>query len=116
LSALCKAVSPAQVQVTYCAGDPLPFRVEWSADLGAITFAGPTPDAAAERALSALRSHAPLPVSRVRPEVARVEVATEPVAQPGWAEAMRERIRELDERATPPRRPNLRLVRGNLRR
>jgi hypothetical protein len=104
LSALCKVVAPAQVQVTYCAADPLPFRVEWSADLGPISFAGPTPDEAAERALSALGARG----SQCAPKVA--PSATEPSATEGFAEAMRERIRQIEERGQV-RKPNLRLVR-----
>jgi len=104
LSALCKVVAPAQVQVTYCAADPLPFRVEWSADLGPISFAGPTPDEAAERALSALGALSAQPQPRMS------AVAPEPSPKDSWAEAMDERIRQIEERG-PVRRPNLRLVR-----
>lgn len=105
LSALCKAVAPAQVQVSYCATNPLPFRVEWAADYTVVMFAGPTPDEAAERALSALRTRGLLASTRV----AR-RVVTEPSTEHGWAEAMRERIQQLEDHK-PSRRPKLRLVR-----
>jgi hypothetical protein len=130
LSALCKVVAPAQVQVTYSASHPLPFRVEWSSELGPISFAGSSPDEAAERALSSLRG-------RMLPELgsfnARAEPPTstsaaaktlvrssgpganapvsEPLAQAGWVEAMNERIQAIEE-GKPVRRAKLRLVRS----
>jgi hypothetical protein len=119
LSALCKAVAPEQVHVVYCASDPLPFHVEWNSELGPIVFAGPTPDDAAERALNALHTRrlpiAPSssltakPLVRFAPPPAAPS-PTEPLAQTGWAEAMRERIQQIEERK-PARRPSLRLVR-----
>lgn len=145
LSALCRALAPEQVQVTYCANDALPFRVEWEGDLGSVSFAGSTPDDAAERALAGLASGRVLPPSRLTgpshttssatlpaaacPASEPEEFPTEPTAQVGWAEAMRERIQQIEDRSpvgTSPRgsatlarapiradarRPNLRLVR-----
>jgi hypothetical protein len=104
LSALCKAVAPVQVQVSYCATNALPFRVEWNAEMTRISFAGATPDEAAERALAALRRRA-LPA-----HPRRAERATEPSVEPDFAEAMRERIWDIEEKRRR-KRPTLRLVR-----
>jgi len=123
LSALCKAVAPAQVQVTYSDAQPLPFRVEWCAELGPISFAGASPDEAAERALSALRGRLHSPEFSGSSQAAKTLVrggpapsaATPPVSEPltqlGWVEAMRERIQNIEEHK-PVRRANLRLVRS----
>ncbi|MFT3923172.1 MAG: hypothetical protein QM778_11625 [Myxococcales bacterium] len=134
MSALCKAVAPAQVQVTYSDNQPLPFRVDWSSELGPISFAGATPDDAAERALAALRSRLLPPefgnssaaktLVRGAPSTSAASMSTpsanaasasppvsEPLTQVSWVEAMRERIQDIEERK-PVRRANLRLVRS----
>jgi hypothetical protein len=140
LSALCKVVAPAQVQVTYSASNPLPFRVEWCSELGPISFAGSSPDEAAERALSSLRgrmlpelgsfnARAEAPASfcsRVEPPTSTSTAAkmlvrssgpgasapvSEPLAQAGWVEAMNERIQAIEE-GKPIRRAKLHLVRS----
>ena len=142
LSALCRALAPEQVQLTYCANDALPFRVEWQCDLGAVSFAGVTPDDAAERALASLASGRGLASTSASARERRASPSapptpalgvpaaspTEPAIQLGWAEAMHERIQELEERrpiepraatrslvaparATGERRSMLRLVR-----
>jgi hypothetical protein len=130
LSALCKAVTPEQVQVTYSAHEPLPFRVEWNGEYGPVSFAGPSPDHAAERALSALRARRVLPYSgtgTAKP-LARVSctepaefssradprastAAADPSSLIAFAEAMDERIERMAERPLVGR-PNLRLVRS----
>ena len=120
LSALCKAVAPAQVQVTYSENHPLPFRVEWCGELGPISFAGSSPDEAAERALSALRGRlllpefgsAPKTLVRQSPGQQNTTAAViDPLSQAGWVEAMHERIQAIEE-GKPVRRANLRLVRS----
>ncbi len=122
MSALCKAVAPAQVQVTYSAHPTLPFRVEWCGELGPVSFAGASPDEAAERALSAVRGRALLPElgpktlgrgcpSATGPALSLPAPVSEPLTQSGWVEAMRERIQAIED-GKPARRPNLRLVRA----
>jgi hypothetical protein len=126
LSALCKAVAPAQVQITYSESHPLPFRVEWCGELGPISFAGSSPDEAAERALSALRGRLLLPEFGAQSPSAKTLVrgstgaahtptanapVIEPLTQAGWVEAMHERIQAIEE-GKPVRRANLRLVRS----
>jgi hypothetical protein len=129
LSALCKAVAPEQVHVAYSSSSPLPFRVEWCGEFGPVSFAGTTPDEAAERALHTLRARLILPAlearqgmtlgtgsqepaSSSRPSASHGSAAaTEPLTQVSWAEAMRERIQQIEERGTV-RRPSLRLVRS----
>lgn len=127
LSALCKAVAPAQVHVTYSESHPLPFRIEWCGELGPVCFSGSTPDEAAERALSALRGRLLLPefaapasavaktlVKGSAGQSASTPSTSAPVSEPqtpvGWVEAMHERIQAIEE-GKPVRRANLRLVR-----
>jgi hypothetical protein len=109
LSALCRAVAPAQVHVTYSSDSPLAFSVEWCGELGPVSFAGTSPDDAAERAMSALRGRMLLPEPHA--------TVSDPLAQAGWVEAMRERIQAIEEgkplnTRKSDRRANLRLVRS----
>ncbi len=115
---MCRALAPEQVQITYCANDALPFRVEWQCDLGAVSVAGVTPDDAAERALASLASGRGLASTIANTNERRASSSvppapalgvpdaspTEPAVQLGWAEAMRERIQELEERRPPEAR------------
>jgi hypothetical protein len=107
LSALSKALAPAAVQVTYCATNALPFRVEWRAARGPVTFYGLSPDDAAAAAQEALaRGTVERPSARTHAPV------TEPSGNTPWAEAMRDYIAEVDEQRRETRRPVLRIVRG----
>ena len=104
LSALCRALAPAQVRVSFTAQQALPFRVELPSKHGWLFFHGVTADAAAEAALREVRAH----------PVTSVAQAVEPSGDDAFADALREWI----ERVTPaadvsaePSRPILRLVR-----
>lgn len=104
LSALVQELAPAPVSVTYCAGNALPFRIEWTTARGTAMFYGLTPDAAAAEAGEALARG-----TVERP--AQHTPITDPMGNSPWAEAMRELIADLDERRREPKRPLLRIVR-----
>jgi hypothetical protein len=104
-SALAKALSPAPVQVTFCAANALPFRVEWMSPRGPVMFYGLSPDEAAAEAQSALlRGSVLAPVHKAP--------VTEPSGNSAFAEAMRELIADVEEQRREKQRPQLRLVRS----
>lgn len=104
LTGLARTLAPVPVQVTYCATNALPFRVEWQSERGPPRFYGITPDAAADEALSAMaRGSVGRPTSQLP--------VTEPDPNRDWTEAMRELIADI-EPARTPLRPLLRVVRG----
>ena len=102
LSALSRELSPSPIQVTYCAGNALPFRVEWSTRRGPAMFYGLTPDDAAAEASSALARGT---VERPQREVP----VPDPIGNTEWAEAMRGLIADIED-GREPRRPLLRIV------
>jgi hypothetical protein len=103
LSALSRELAPCPVQVTFCAANALPFRVEWSTRRGPAMFYGLTPDDAAAEARAALARGS---VERPQREIA----VPDPIGNTPWAEAMRDLIGELEERRAQ-KRPHLHVVR-----
>ncbi len=104
LTGLARTLAPVPVQVTHCATNALPFRIEWQSERGHARFYGITPDAAADEALSAMaRGSVGRPTSRLP--------ITEPDPNRDWTEAMRELIADIEPARTPVR-PLLRVVRG----
>jgi len=102
-ASLVKSLAPAAIQMTYCATNALPFRVEWDSARGPVRFYGISPDAAASEAMTALsRGSVAMPVREV--------AVTEPSGNGAWAEAMREMIADMEPQRTPVR-PLLRVVR-----
>ena len=102
-ASLVKNLAPAAIQMTYCATNALPFRVEWDSPRGPVRFYGISPDAAASEAMTALsRGSVAMP--------ARESPVTEPSGNGAWAEAMRELIADLEPQRAPAR-PLLRIVR-----
>ncbi len=104
VAALAKSLAPAVVQVTYCASNALPFRVEWRSSRGPVVFFGLTPDDAANAAQAALARGSVLGPARAH---------TDPLGDSAWADAMREMIADIEsDRAETHRRPALRVLRG----
>jgi hypothetical protein len=102
LSALCRALAPAEVRVSYCVGQALPFRVDVpSLGEGSVSYRGETAEAAAHAALQQTRGRGPRLVA----------MAVEPSGEGPYAEAVREWIEQVTP-ATPLREPPLlRIVR-----
>ena len=103
LSALSRELAPCPIQVTFCAANALPFRVEWSTRRGPAIFYGLTPDDAAAEAQAALARGT---VERPQREIP----VPDPVGNTPWAEAMRGLIADIED-AREPKRPHLRVVR-----
>jgi hypothetical protein len=100
LSALCRALAPAQVRVSFSAQHALPFRIEVPSQQGLRCYHGISADAAAEAALSDVSP----------PERSLVARAIEPEGEGPYADALREWIERVSP-ANEPARPALRLVR-----
>lgn len=103
LSALCRALAPASVRVSFSAQHALPFRVELPSSHGLLFFHGATADAAAEAALREMRTQ------RVS-----LAFAVEPTGEGEFVDALREwieRVTPSAEEPAAPARPTLRLVR-----
>jgi hypothetical protein len=106
LSALCRALEPAPVRVSFSAQHALPFRVELPSSHGLLFFHGATADAAAAAALQEVRTR------RVS-----MSFAVEPTGEGEFVDALREWIDRVtpseddDAVQTPSARPLLRLVR-----
>jgi hypothetical protein len=103
LSALSRELAPCPIQVTFCAGNALPFRLQWSTRRGLATFYGLTPDDAAAEACAALARGT---VERPQREVP----VADPIGNTEWAEAMRGLIADIEDQREP-RRGHLRIVR-----
>jgi hypothetical protein len=103
LSALSRELAPCPIQVTFCAANALPFRVEWSTRRGPAIFYGLTPDDAAGEARAAL--------ARGTAEKPQREIPIpDPIGNTPWAEAMRELIGDIED-TREQKRPHLRVVR-----
>jgi hypothetical protein len=103
LSALCRALAPAPVRISFAAQQSLPFRIELPSQHGLLFFHGATADAAADAALREVRAGSS----------ALVALATEPSGAGPYVDAVREWIELVTPVAEPaePPRPALRLVR-----
>ena len=99
MSALCRALAPAEVRLSYSAGHALPFRIEVSSAHGVVSFRGESAEAAARAALADSDAR----------DRKLAELAIEPSGEGPYVDALREWI----DQVTPPRRvpPQLRLVR-----
>lgn len=100
-SALCRALAPAEVRLSYCASQPLPFRIELPSNDGYLVYRGATAEEAAQLALGQRAQ---------RLGRSLIASAIEPSGEGAYVEAMRDWI----EQVTPPSprvRPQLRLVR-----
>lgn len=103
LSALCRALAPAPVRVSFSAQHALPFRVELPSSHGLLFFHGATADAAAAAALEEVRTR------RVS-----MSFAVEPTGEGEFVDALREwieRVTPSDDEQPAPSKPALRLVR-----